>query len=268
VSSPDQWQELAPRWERGRDLLWEATRPVSAWLVERLDPQPGDVVLDIAAGTGETGFLAAERVGVEGRLIVGDRSPRMLEAAERVATELGVTNAEFRLLDVDRIALDDASVDGALCRFGYVLKGDSALGELRRVLRAGGRLAFAVWAERERNDWMTIPTGVMVERGHLSGPSEEDRRVSALRNVPTIERLVLAAGFGEVELEEQPVAYRFADADELWRFVSELRGPVALRLAELADGERAAVRAELEARTARAGEGYELGGVSINVCAS
>ena len=45
------------------------------------------------------------------------------------------------------------------------------------------------------------------------------------------------AGFGEPEIEEMPIAYRFADADELWFFVSELRGPVALALAEL-PGER------------------------------
>jgi SAM-dependent methyltransferase len=260
------WDELAPRWERGRVLLWEATRAVSAWLVERLDPQEGQVILDIAAGTGETGFLAAARLGVEGRLITSDRSPEMLAAAERVAAELGVVNAEFRLLDAQRLALDEASVDGVICRFGYILKGE-ALQEMRRVLRPGGRLVFAVWAERERNDWMTIPTGVLVERGRLAPPNDEELALSRRRNAGGIEAAVRDAGFDAVELVEQPVAYRFADADELWFFVSELRGPVALALAELDDEERAAVRAELEARTPRAGEGYELGGVSINVCA-
>src|SRR5262249_1115487 len=54
-----QWEAMALRWERGRELLWRSTRPVSEWLVERLEPRPGQVVLDLAAGTGETGFLAA-----------------------------------------------------------------------------------------------------------------------------------------------------------------------------------------------------------------
>ena len=57
-----QWEALAPRWERGRELLWRGTRPVSEWLVERLDPRPGQTVLDLAAGTGDTGFLAAPRL--------------------------------------------------------------------------------------------------------------------------------------------------------------------------------------------------------------
>jgi ubiquinone/menaquinone biosynthesis C-methylase UbiE len=268
VTPDDQWQELAPRWERSHESLWESTRVVSAWLVERLDPLPGQTVLDVAAGTGETGFLAASRLGVEGRLIVGDRSPEMLGAAERVAAELGVTNAEFRVLDLDRLDLDDASVDGALCRFGYVLKGERRLSELRRVLRPGGRLAFAVWAARERNDWMTIPTEVMVARGHLQPQTDADVRVSERRNPASIERLARSAGFAEVEVEEQQVAYRFADAGALWRFVSEVRGPVAIALDSLPEDERALVRAEIEQRTPRAGDGYELGGVSINVCAS
>ena len=82
----------------------------------------------------------------------------------------------------------------------------------------------------------------MVERGHLDPPDEAERRLSARRNPESIARLLAAAGFGEPEIEEMPVAYRFADAEELWFFVSELRGPVALALEQLPDDERAAIR--------------------------
>jgi hypothetical protein len=112
---------------------------------------------------------------------------------------------------------------------------------------------------------MTMPAAVMVERGHLSPPSEEATRVSARRNPAAIRRLLADAGFGEAEIEELAVTYRFANADELWFFVSELRGPVALALANLDEAERSAVRAEIERRADRVGEGFELGGVSINV---
>ena len=64
------------------------------------------------------------------------------------------------------------------------------------------------------------------------------------------------------------MSYRFADADELWAFVSELRGPIALAIEGLADAERAAVRAELEARTPADADGYGLAGVSLNVVTS
>ena len=63
--------------------------------------------------------------------------------------------------------------------------------------------------------------------------------------------------------------YRFADADELWAFASELRGPIALAIEQLTDADRAAVRAELEARAERTDDGgYALAGVSLNTVAS
>ncbi len=266
-----QWQELAPRWEHGHELLWDSTRAVSEWLVASLDPQPGQTILDLAAGTGETGFLAAPRLGDSGRLISSDLSPNMLEAGARVAKRNGITNVEFRVLDVERLELADRSVDGVLCRFGYILKGDPppALGEIRRVLRAGTRLAFSVWAERARNAWMTVPWSVMVERGHLRPQNADEIRTSEKRNPDTIARLLAEAGFAAPEIEEMPVSYRFACSEELWFFVSELRGPVAVALAQLDDAERDAVRAAIEERAHPVeGAGYELGGISLNVATS
>jgi ubiquinone/menaquinone biosynthesis C-methylase UbiE len=260
--SSELWEDLAPRWESGRELLWESTREVSEWLVERLDPKPGQTILDLAAGTGETGFLAAQRGA---RLVSSDLSPSMVAAAERLAPSFGVTDVEFRVLDADAIDLPDASVDGVLSRYGYVLRGEPprALAEVRRVLRPGGRFAFAVWAARERNAWMTVPAEVMLERGLLEARSAAEVRLSKRRNPDTIRTMLAAAGFGEVEIEEMEVAYRFAKEEDLWFFVSELRGPVALAIAKLDEGTRAEVRAEIERRA-----GSELGGVSVNVVAS
>ena len=265
--SSELWEELAPRWERGRELLWESTREVGEWLVDRLDPKPGETILDLAAGTGETGFLAARRGA---HLVSSDLSPSMVAAAERLAPAFGV-EAEFRVLDADAIELPDASVDGVLSRFGYVLRGEPprALGEVRRVLRAGGRFAFAVWGERERNAWMTVPADVMVERGLLDPQADADVRLSKRRTPGAISRLLSEHGLRVLELEELEVAYRFANDEELWFFVSELRGPVALALAKLDEETRAGVRAEIERRAgASAAGGFELGGVSLNVLAS
>lgn len=264
------WQALAAGWERGRELLWDATRPVSEWLVERLAPRPGETVLELAGGTGETGFLAAPLLEPGGRLIASDRSPNMVEAARRRAAELGLRNVEFRTLDADAIDLPDRSVDGVLSRFGYILKGDPppALAAIRRVLRPNGRVAFAVWAARERNPWMTVPAELMQELGHVAPPDADALRTSARRNPQAIRALLAAAGFADAAIVEMPVSYRFASAEELWLFVSELRGPLSLAFDALDAREQARVRAALEERAElTAGGGYALGGVSINVLA-
>jgi len=268
----DLWQELAGRWDRRRDLLWGSTRRVSEWLVDRLDPHAGQTILELSAGTGETGFLAAARLGGEGRLISSDRSPNMVEAARRASVPLGVANADFRVLDAEALDLPDASVDGVLSRFGYLLKGDPprALGEARRVLRPGGRLAFAVWAGRELNAWMTVPRDVMVELGHLE-PRAAGAPSDPLdgRSPQRIRDLLAAAGFEACEVQELPAGYRFRNEVELWTFVSELRGPIALAIEKLAEPERNQVREAVESRAARPEEGgYELGGTALAVLAT
>lgn len=269
-ASYELWERMAGPWERRRDLAWRWTGKVSEWLVDRLDPEPGQTLLELAAGTGETGFLAAGRLGSEGRLISSDFSPRMVQAAARVAKELGISNADFRVLDAERLDLDDASVDGVLCRFSYMLMGDrlQALRETRRVLRPGGRVAFSTWAAPERNPWMTLSGGLMIERGLMEPFSSDGPGVFAMPDADTIVPLVREAGFDAVQVEE--IDLRWLDSrDELWVLASELQGPVALAIATLADDERRTVRAALEARAAEfaAGEGYELPALSVNVLA-
>ena len=81
--SLDAWDRFSGNWDEEHDFLWEHTRPVSERLVERLDPRPGDTVLELAAGTGDTGFLVGERVGDQGRVISTDFAPGMVEVARR-----------------------------------------------------------------------------------------------------------------------------------------------------------------------------------------
>lgn len=83
------WSAVAPAWEEYRDRLFEQTRPVSEWLVRQVDPQPGQTVLELTAGPGETGFLAAERLGPNGRLISSDFAPDMVERPSVVQRSAG-----------------------------------------------------------------------------------------------------------------------------------------------------------------------------------
>src|SRR5438552_11911418 len=131
------WGEVAPGWEDRRAWMEEITAALSTWLLEHLDPEPGQTILDIASGTGDLGFAVAERVGPDGRVISTDFSPEMVEVGRRNGEARGASNVDHRVLDAERMDLADESVDGALCRWGYMLMGDpgTALKETRRVLR-------------------------------------------------------------------------------------------------------------------------------------
>jgi ubiquinone/menaquinone biosynthesis C-methylase UbiE len=134
------WGAVACGWYARREDIWKASRPVTEWMVRRLDPKPGDSVLELAAGLADTGLMAARLVGESGRLIVTDFTPEMVAAARRRAQEeLGVQNAEFRVLDAERMDLKTDSVDGVLCRWAYMLMIEpaAAFAETRRVLRPG-----------------------------------------------------------------------------------------------------------------------------------
>jgi cyclopropane fatty-acyl-phospholipid synthase-like methyltransferase len=71
------WQAMAAGWDRERSWMWEAWRAVSEEMLKALGPEPGQTILELATGTGETGFAAARTIGPDGRLIFTDFAPEM-----------------------------------------------------------------------------------------------------------------------------------------------------------------------------------------------
>jgi SAM-dependent methyltransferase len=249
-TSHETWDRIAVNWNRERDFLNSVTGALNERIIERLDPKSGDTVLDLAAGTGDTGFLAATIIGDEGKLISTDFAPSMVEAARGVAAELGLDNVECRVLDAEKMDLDDSSVDGVLCRWGYMLVADpgAALAETRRVLRDGGRLSFAVWAPPDKNLWAFLPGLVLVERGHMPPPEPGAPGIFAMAEPERIRELVAGAGFDEPAIEQVDIAFPYADADEHWKLTLELAGPLADAIEKLDDDEREVVREDLRSR--------------------
>jgi SAM-dependent methyltransferase len=264
---------IAPTWEARRADIEEVSAPVRDWMVHELRPASGDTVLELAAGLGETGFEVAAGLGERGRLISTDLSPSMLGAARRRGAELGAHNVEYRIVDAERIELDTDSVDGVLCRFGYMLMADpvAALSETRRVLRQGRRLTLAVWGAPVRNPFFGVIGYSLGQRGLI--PPLEPPPAPGIFSMASAERttvLLEEAGFGDVRTEEVPVHFGLPDVDAYLSLIADTAGPVALTMRGLSDNERAAVRADVEASFAgfAAGSGYVLPGVALCAVAS
>jgi ubiquinone/menaquinone biosynthesis C-methylase UbiE len=265
-------EAIAPTWERRRADVEAVSTPIREWMLRELSPRPGDTVLELAAGVGDTGFEAAATLGERGRLISTDFSPAMLAAARRRGSELGLTNVEYRLIDAERIELDRDSVDGVLCRFGYMLMADqaAALAETRRVLRPGGRLALAVWGAQERNPFFVTIAISLVQHGHLPMPEPPGPPVFSMASAERTTALLEGAGFAEVRTEQVAVQFETPDVDEYLSVIADTAGPLGLALRGLSDSERAAVKADVEDVFSRfaAESGYEIPGVALCAVAS
>ena len=245
-------EAIALTWEGRRADIEQVATPIREWLLRELDPQAGDTVLELAAGVGDTGFEAARIVGEGGRLVTSDFSPAMLDAARRRGSELGLTNVEYRLIDAERIELADESVDGVLCRFGYMLLADpeAAFAETRRVLRRGSRVALAVWGAPEENPFFTIAGISLVQHAHIPPPEPPPAPgVFSMASPARLEGLLQAAGFENVRTEEVRGRFVVPDVEAYLSLTSDTAGPVGLALRALGASEepRAATIARLTA---------------------
>jgi ubiquinone/menaquinone biosynthesis C-methylase UbiE len=266
------WETAAPGWERRRAAIEEITTPVMEWMLRELAPRPGDTVLELAAGPGGTGFAAAALVGGSGHVISTDFSPAMVEVARRRAAELGLANVEHRAIDAENIDLADDSVDGVLCRFGYMLMPDpaAALAETRRVLRPGGRLVLAVWSSPESNPWLSIAGRMFVERGYVPPPEPGAPSVFNMANEEYTRGLLQDAGFTDTRIEEVPVRFVYRDVDDYVAFANDTGGGFATVWRETSDEEHQAIKAHLEEAFAAftVDGGHELPGVALCAVAS
>lgn len=268
------WERVAPAWERHRAWVFEGFRHVSEWLIAQLDPQPGQSILELAAGPGETGFLVADLVGPQGRVISTDLAPGMVEAARHGAAARGLGNVECRVMDAQALDLPDQSVDGVLSRLGLMLVPDvgRTFAEVRRVLRPGGRLAYAVIGSPVDNQWMGLIMMALVQRGHrpVSGDPFGAAGPFSLSDPDRNRSLLADAGFDQVEVAELRGTVAFADPYDYWERQTQIGGPVAALVASLPPDEVTAARESLAAimQPFAEGGGYALPSSVLGVSAA
>ncbi len=220
TASREMWEVAATAWGRRADRVRDWGMPVSAAMVDALALQPGQRVLELAAGPGDTGFLAAELIRPGGTLISSDGAEAMVEVARARAAESGIDNVEFRQLELEWIDLPTASVDAVLCRWGIMLTVDpeAAAQEARRVLKAGGRATFAVWDRPERNPWATIPSRALISLGHAEAPDPDAPGMFRLAGEGVLGDLLESAGFVEVHVHTVEVVRTYP---ALERYIEE-----------------------------------------------
>lgn len=200
-------------------------------------PSPGDRVLDIGCGFGDTTQQLAGLVGDEGSALGVDAAPRFIEAARREADAAGVRNVRFAVVDVEASPFEER-FDFAYSRMGTMFFANpvAAMRNVRAALVPGGRLAMSVWRAKVDNDWL-YRAQVITEQ-FITKPEEYDEPTCgpgpfSMANADTTSGILLSAGFEDITLHrcDLPICIG-ADLDEAVEFVMAL-GPAGeiLRLA-------------------------------------
>lgn len=231
-----------------RHLVPGMFAPLAPALVALAALRPGEAALDLACGTGVVARLVAERVGIGGRIVGVDLNSGMLAVARTLPPVAGAAPAWCRA-DALALPLADASLDAILCQQGLQQFPDrpAALGEMRRVLATGGRLAASVWGPIGRNPGMAALADAL-ER-HVGAAAGRNRRAPfALADADALHDLIAGAGFHDVTVRTVAGIARFASPEE---FVAAQLGATPMAtLGTITDEARAAVAADVRAALA------------------
>jgi SAM-dependent methyltransferase len=233
---------------------------VTEALVEYSRPLPGMRIVDLASGTGEPGISLAERVGPQGAVAAVDQSADLLEIAAKRAQNKKLENFTVHQADAHSLPFADGGFDLATCRFGVMFFADArrALGELRRVLKPGGRACFAVWGAMDQPYWQS--TMKIVQR-HVGGPilvpgGEDPFRYAAPGSLTEILR---ASAFHDVEekLCNLPWTW-FGEADEVLEYACAIAAPFRPMLDRVPEELWPAIRREAKSAIERYRVGDEI----------
>ena len=256
-----QWNKIAPGWDKWREL-WEAgTRPVSDRLVEMAGVQPGSRVVDVGAGYGEPALTAAKVAGPEGRVVATDISREMLELARVRAHDAGVANMEIVEGVPHDLEFEADSFDAAVSRFGIIFDpdGEGAAERVRGWMRSGGRFAISSWGPPDRSPFLGIPVRTVIDRLGVSPPPPGTPGPLSRPSAETLGALLEGGGFGDVTVEEVEVTFEWSSPEEFSTFMREIAPPITALMGDVSDEEKAATwEAITDAVRADAGPGGRI----------
>ncbi len=245
MGSEPRWQEVggsaAEIYER--QLVPAMFAPWASTLIDLAGVQPGERVLDVACGTGVVARLAATRTGADGQVVGLDLNPAMLAVARSLPP---ISGAPITWVEASALAmpLPDGAFDAVLCQHGLQQFPDrpAALGEMRRVLDRGGRLALCVWGPLGANPGMAALVDALA-RHASSEAAENRRRPFALSDPEHVAELLKSAGFHDVEVRTLETTARFPSPEQM--VAAQLAATPLSTLGGLSEAAQQAVAADV-----------------------
>ena len=238
-----EWGRTAPGWHRWIASLNEWYQVATETMLNHARVSRGHHVIDIAAGDGGQSIAAARRVGPSGQVLATDIAPEFVELARAVALDASLPQLRAEVMDAEALTAPDRSFDAAICRLGlmYLPNIQTALTEIRRVLRPGGRLAAIVFTTPERSPFFSIPVRLIRERRNLPPPPAEQPGPFALGAPGLLATHLEQAGYRDVLEQLIDVPIRFASAEECVQWRREASGTMQQLVSDLDEDEQAQI---------------------------
>lgn len=224
LATRDQWETAASGWN-------DHTPRIRAWLRTATD-----AMLDMAGVARGARVLDVERVGPEGAVLATDLSPAILELARANALRAGYQNVATRVADGERLQVDEASFDAAVCRLGLMFFPDplAGLAGLRRAIKPGGGVCTVVFSRPEANPCIRILMSTALE--HAGLPPRDPYHPGGLLSLGKpglIDELFRRAGFREVATTRLDAPFRLPSARDYLEFVRASASPIQQILGRL-----------------------------------
>jgi ubiquinone/menaquinone biosynthesis C-methylase UbiE len=239
--------EYAEQWRRGKKLRGEASEALSEMMLDLANIQPGDRVLELAAGMADLAVKTARRVGPNGSVLATDISANMLNSAAETLREASVANVETRIMDAENIDVESDSFNAALCRSALMLFPDpaKALAGVHRALKPSGKFVVSVWSTAEKNPFHAIPLAIANRLAKISAAPGQSG-LFALSGQGVLEDYYKKAGFRDVAVREVSVKRHFASTAKAIEAMKDSFPRLQVLLKKLGDADRDQAWSEIE----------------------
>lgn len=231
-----QWDDAAAGWDRHGPQIRDWLRVPTDAMLAMAGIQPGQTVLDVAAGAGDQTLDIAERVGAAGAVVATDISGEILTFALAGAIRAGHDNVRVHPSDAEALGLDDGTFDAAVCRLGLMFLPDPLAGlrEIHRTLKPGGAFCGMVFAGLDANPCLRIL--MMTAMRHAGLPPRDPFQPGGLVSLGKpglMDDLFRRAGFCSVATTRMEAPFCLPKTADYLQFIRDSAGPILQILAPL-----------------------------------
>jgi ubiquinone/menaquinone biosynthesis C-methylase UbiE len=251
----EQWErkESADWWRAGQAARQQIIGAATEKMLDLAGVQAGSRVLDVAAGTGESTLMAAQRVGGRGYVLATDHSSRMLSVAAEMARKESRTNVETRVMNAENLELDVDSFDAVICRQALMLFPNPAKGltEMRRVVKPEGKVAVIVFSALDKNPYYGIVHATVRRLGNIPPPAPGEPWMFALGDSGALEDVYKRAGFLNVPVHTVVIERRFASTADAIHNMQNSLGDTRELMNRLTEAQRESAYVEIQEQLSR-----------------